>query len=185
LSQVFGVARQSGGGVQIESTPGVGTSVLVLLPRATEAVAMPTADTQPPYGEGAGTSVVLLVDDDEAVRTTTGMILETMGYTVHEAESGQQALELLGGDTAFDILLTDVAMPGMNGPELARRVRDLRPGLPIVFFSGYADPESVAGGTIRQRIVRKPFRAAELAAQIEAALTELRPAAEPVARTRG
>ncbi len=117
---------------------------------------------------------ILLVDDDEAVRSTTGMILETMGYTVREAESGEVALAALRSGPPIDLLLTDVAMPGMNGPELARRVRALRPMLPIVFFSGYADPESVAGDTIRQRIVRKPFRAVDLAAQIEAALAEHR-----------
>ena len=120
---------------------------------------------------------MLLVDDDEAVRSTTGMILETMGYSVVEAESGREALERLTGDDAIDLLLTDVAMPGMNGPELARQVRVLRPVMPIVFFSGYADPDAVAGNAIRQRMVRKPFRAAELVAQIEAALAEQRASA--------
>jgi signal transduction histidine kinase/CheY-like chemotaxis protein len=176
LSQVFGVARQSGGGVRLESKPGIGTSVSVLLPRAmsqpdetsTDVTAFPA---QPEH------STVLLVDDDEAVRSTTGMILETMGYSVVEAESGREALQRLTGDDAIDLLLTDVAMPGMNGPELARQVRVLRPIMPIVFFSGYADPDAVAGDAIRQRMVRKPFRAAELAAQIEAALAEHRASA--------
>jgi signal transduction histidine kinase/CheY-like chemotaxis protein len=176
LSQVFGVARQSGGGVRLESKVGMGTSVSVLLPRAmsqpVETSAGITAFPAPPEH-----STVLLVDDDEAVRSTTGMILETMGYGVVEAKSGCEALERLTGDDAIDLLLTDVAMPGMNGPELARQVRVLRPVMPIVFFSGYADPDSVAGDAIRQRMVRKPFRAAELAAQIEAALAEHRASA--------
>ncbi|MCW3473744.1 hybrid sensor histidine kinase/response regulator [Limobrevibacterium gyesilva] len=173
LSQVFGLARQSGGGVRIESAPGLGTSVRVFLPRAA-----PAADEPPAGAAAAGpvgsASTVLLVDDDEAVRCTTGMILQTMGYTVLQTEGGEGALERLADDSEIDILLTDVAMPGMNGPELARRVRELRPAMPIVFFSGYADPEAVAGASIRQRIVRKPFRASELAAQIEAALAEHR-----------
>jgi signal transduction histidine kinase/ActR/RegA family two-component response regulator len=176
LSQVFGVARQSGGGVRLESKPGIGTSVSVLLPRAMNQPDETSADVtvfpaQPEH------STVLLVDDDEAVRLTTGMILETMGYSVVEAESGREALERLTGDDAIDLLLTDVAMPGMNGPELARQVRVLRPVMPIVFFSGYADPDAVAGNAIRQRMVRKPFRAAELVAQIEAALAEQRASA--------
>jgi signal transduction histidine kinase/ActR/RegA family two-component response regulator len=173
LSQVFGLARQSGGGVELESELGVGTSVRVLLPRATgepdhSLAQLPGIPAQDVH------STVLLVDDDEAVRSTTGMILEAMGYSVVEADSGREALKCLDDDPMIDILLTDVAMPGMNGPELARQVRQLRPVLPIVFFSGYADPDAVAGDAIRQRMVRKPFRAAELAAQIEAALAEHR-----------
>ncbi|HEY2133499.1 MAG TPA: response regulator [Acetobacteraceae bacterium] len=176
LSQVFGLARQSGGGVELESELGVGTSVRVLLPRTTgepdhSLAQLPGIPAQDVH------STVLLVDDDEAVRSTTGMILEAMGYSVVEAESGREALKRLDGDPMIDILLTDVAMPGMNGPELARQVRQLRPVMPIVFFSGYADPDAVAGDAIRQRMVRKPFRAAELAAQIEAALAEHRASA--------
>jgi signal transduction histidine kinase/CheY-like chemotaxis protein len=173
LSQVFGVARQSGGSVRLESALGVGTSVDVLLPRASSAPdqrrpALANFPTQP------ASSTVLLVDDDEAVRSTTGLILEAMGYTVVEADSGRAALARLADDEPIDLLLTDVAMPGMNGPELARQARALRPVMPIVFFSGYADPEAVAGDAILQRMVRKPFRAAELANQIEAALAEHR-----------
>jgi signal transduction histidine kinase/CheY-like chemotaxis protein len=177
LSQVFGLARQSGGGVQIDSAPGKGTAVRVYLPRASaEAVAAEAAPSAADAGAG-GSARVLLVDDDEAVRSTTGMILETMGYEVIACDSGPDALARLDEQVPVDILLTDVAMPGMNGPDLARRVRALRPFLPIVFFSGYADPDSVAGDAIRQRIVRKPFRASELAAHIEAALAEGRAAA--------
>jgi two-component system cell cycle sensor histidine kinase/response regulator CckA len=110
------------------------------------------------------------------VRATTAMILETMGYAVRQYDSGKSALAAIAANARFDILLTDVAMPAMSGPELARQVRDIRPDLPIVFFSGYADPEAVAGDIIRQRMVRKPFRAADLAAQIEAALAESRAA---------
>jgi len=146
-------------------------------PRASaEAVAAEAAPSAADAGAG-GSARVLLVDDDEAVRSTTGMILETMGYEVIACDSGPDALARLDEQVPVDILLTDVAMPGMNGPDLARRVRALRPFLPIVFFSGYADPDSVAGDAIRQRIVRKPFRASELAAHIEAALAEGRAAA--------
>ncbi len=173
LSQVLGLARQSGGGVQLDSMQGKGTVVQVYLPRATMTAVPQSAPALAEFDRGSA-STILLVDDDEAVRSTTGMILETMGYTIVTAESGQGALTLLRSDQGVDLLLTDVAMPGMNGPQLARQVRVIRPLLPIVFFSGYADPEAVAGDTIRQRIVRKPFRATELAAQIEIALAEAR-----------
>ena len=176
LSQVFGVARQSGGGVRIESTAGVGTLVQVFLPRAREAAGA-ISGSMPVGVESAGRATVLLVDDDEAVRSTTAMILENMGYAVCQAEGGQQALKLLAEQPEIDLLLTDVAMPGMNGPELARRALLLRPSLPTVFFSGYTDAEAVTGDIIRQRIVRKPFRASDLAAQIDFAFAESRRAA--------
>jgi CheY-like chemotaxis protein len=91
---------------------------------------------------------------------------------VLQSHSGRAALNLLAADAGIAVMLTDVAMPGMNGAELARLARAARPALPIVFFSGYADPEAIAGDPILQRIVRKPFRSTELAAQIEAALAE-------------
>jgi signal transduction histidine kinase/CheY-like chemotaxis protein len=172
LSQVFGVARQSGGGVRIESTAGVGTTVRVFLPRAEEAAGTRGEGVPRPVAEAGDAAIVLLVDDDEAVRTTTAMILEGMGHIVRQAESGQQALDLLADRAEIDILLTDVTMPGMDGPELARRASLLRPFLPVVFLTGFTDPESVGGDVVGQRIVRKPFRAAELAEQIDLALAE-------------
>ena len=101
-----------------------------------------------------------------------------MGYIVTSAEGGAAAMSLLDAATAFDLLLTDVAMPGISGPELADRVRIDRPSLPIVFFSGYADPDAVAGRQILHRLVRKPFRASDLVAQIEDALAEERARSE-------
>ena len=102
LSHVYGLAQQSGGGVQIETAPGQGTSVRVFLPRADPAAERPPAE---PLQKAAptSTSTILLVDDDEAVRSTTGLILETMGYKVLEAEDGQTALERLGDGMSVDI----------------------------------------------------------------------------------
>ena len=176
LSQVFGTARQSGGDVQIDTTPGKGTSVSVLLPRARvaaeRAVASP-AGVAEPRSSGA---VVLIVDDDDAVRGTTVEILVALGYQVLQASGGEEALALLDGAGAIDLLLTDVVMPGMNGPELARRVRGQRPRLPIVFISGYADPEGIAGA-LQGRLVRKPFSTRDLRARIEEAIGEMRASA--------
>ena len=105
------------------------------------------------------------------VRTTTSDILSGLDYTVRAASGGVEALALLDKGDTIDLLLTDVVMPGMSGPELARRVRVSRPHLPIVFISGYANPEGIAGETLA-RLVRKPFSASDLREQIEEAMNE-------------
>ena len=163
--------------MHIESVVGQGTSVRVYLPRTMSEAEPASAPVACATAGDRGVATVLLVDDDAAVRSTTAMILQTMGYAVLESDTGRAALDLLAADPTIGLLLTDIAMPGMNGAELARHARAVRAGLPIVFLSGYADPDAVAGDAIVQRIVRKPFRANELAAQIEAALAEAGPAA--------
>jgi signal transduction histidine kinase len=174
LSQVFGTARQSGGDVHIDTAVGKGTSVSVFLPRATAAVewhaTLPTTTD-----ERRGAATILVVDDDDAVRATTADVLNGLGYTVQQAADGPSALEILCQNTAIDAVLTDVVMPGMSGPELARRVMSLRPGLPIIFISGYAEPEGLAGESLG-RLVRKPFRASELHEEIEEAIDQARAA---------
>src|SRR6185312_11066462 len=170
LSQVFGTARQSGGEVQIDTELGKGTAVCVLLPRATPATLdRPAADTQEGQGSGA---TVLLVDDDEPVRVVTAAVLRDLGYSVREATSGAEALDTLRHDVGIDVLLTDLAMPDMNGAQLAEAAQARRPDLAVVFVSGYADPESITRGTTLRRLVRKPFRPGELRQQIEAALND-------------
>ncbi|HUA56722.1 MAG TPA: response regulator, partial [Candidatus Sulfotelmatobacter sp.] len=171
LSQVFGVTRQLGGGLVIESAPGRGTSVKVYLPRA---AASATAAEGPAVGDAVavpprpGRRRVLLVDDDEAVRGVTAGVLEDLDYRVVEAAGGDEALDWLRRDDPIDVMLTDLAMPAMNGAELARRVRTLRPGLPIVFLTGFADTEALAGDLRPERLVRKPFQPAELDGKLRA-----------------
>jgi signal transduction histidine kinase/CheY-like chemotaxis protein len=171
LSQVYGTARQLGGGLRIDSVPGVGTSVAIYLPRAS-VIAQPPLQPPPVTPSNASQGAVLVVDDDPAVRTTTVEVLRDLGYDVREAGGGQRALELLRRDTQIEVLLTDVVMPGMNGAELARLASGVRPQLTILFMSGYADPQEITGALRRHRLVRKPFRPSHLAAQIEAALAE-------------
>ncbi len=168
LSQVFGTARQSGGGVTIDSTPGLGTVVRVHLPRAAEAPM--EADAPATADPTTHRACVLVVDDDDAVRATTSDVLAELGYAVRSAGGGPQALKMLAQDPKIDVLLTDVVMPGMSGPALARHAKLLHPALPILFISGYADPEGITGEALLGRLVRKPFRRAHLAGQIEAAL---------------
>jgi signal transduction histidine kinase len=168
LSQVFGFVRQSGGDVTIESTPGAGTTVTLLVPRSARRHA--AADAAPAaLSTDTHRAAILLVDDDAPVRTTTQLVLQAMGYDVVAAESGKEAMEALSHGHDFDLLLTDVAMPGMSGLDLAMKVRQMKPHLPIMIISGYADLGPVYRD-VCQRIVKKPYRAADLAAEIEAVL---------------
>jgi CheY-like chemotaxis protein len=169
LSQVFGLAKQSGGGVRIDSAAGEGASVRVFLPRTSVApsaaiAAGPTAAEPTPKDLN-----VLLVDDDSAVREVTAHLLQDLGYRVMEAGSGGAALDMLDAQTEIDLLLLDFAMPGMNGAEVAREVHARRPHLPILFVTGYADTEALAVAA-GDGILRKPFVERELAAKLRAVL---------------
>jgi CheY-like chemotaxis protein len=171
LSQVFGTARQSGGDVSIESRPGQGSTVILHLPRAPAPMVDAPAAPSPASRAKAEPRLVLLVDDEAAVRETTAELLRTLGYAVIEAGGGPAALECLRMDKNIALLLTDVVMPDMNGPALAEAARALRPGLPVVFISGYADFAGVADGAALGPMVRKPYRPSELTDQMAAALS--------------
>lgn len=136
LSQVYGAAAQAGGMARIESREGHGTSVFIYLPAAS--VKEPPAPVAPPPRPGA-TGRVLYVEDNVDLAQTTRMVLESLGYDVQWAASGTEAMERLRTET-FDIVLSDVVMPGeIDGVELAMRVRELRPEVPVVLMTGYAD----------------------------------------------
>jgi CheY-like chemotaxis protein len=169
LSQVFGLAKQSGGGVRIDTHPGEGTSVKVFLPRAQPAGAAQAAMRRTAPRRADSARVVLLVDDDSAVREITASLLAELGYRVIEAGSGGAALELLQRRDDVDLVLLDFAMPGMNGGEVARQIRARRRDLPILFVTGYADFEALAQAE-EEGVIQKPFDDHELAARIGAAL---------------
>ena len=173
LSQVFGTARQSGGGVQLESAPGRGTAVSVYLPRAAPLVTVET--TQETTADPEPRAVVLVVDDDPGVLATTADVLEGRGYSVLQAGSGNAALGLLQQNPSVNLLLTDVVMAPMSGQELAREAAKLHPHLPILFISGYAGAAGLGGDTTEYRLIQKPFSAAELHQHIEAALSRPQP----------
>ena len=174
LSQVLGFAQQSGGGVRIDTRAGEGTSVKVFLPRAAGAAAA----IQPPLSQrlatakGARAGVILLVDDDSAVREITRALLDEAGYEVVEAGSGGAALEILDRGQAVDLLLVDFAMPGMNGVEVARAIHARRPQRPALFVTGHADLTALKE-VGEERIVPKPFRQDELRQKIDRVLGRL------------
>jgi signal transduction histidine kinase len=166
LSQVYGIARQSGGDLRIESFPGRGTTVRILLPEARRC-ARPESDTTIDGASVPGApqdqlSTVLVIDDDEDVRRIFVEGLEAFGYRVYEAANGPIALDMLEQGLNVDVAVVDFAMPTMNGVALAQAAWRLRPGLAIVFASGYAD--TAAFDTLPGAIIlRKPVQIGELA----------------------
>ena len=172
LAQVYGFAKQSGGGVRIDTRLGQGTSIKVYLPRAAGATAEVEDASQRPSPEEKkeARQRILLVDDDADVREITAAILAERGYEVVEAGSGGSALDLLEREGAgIDLMLMDYAMPGMNGSEVAREVHARRPALPVLFLTGYAD--FAAFKEIGEdHIVSKPFRDDDLLVKVQAML---------------
>ena len=167
LSQVYGFARQSGGIARISSQQEKGTSVTIYLPRSELGIG--GEETEQPILQGSQARI-LLVDDDDDVRNVAAAMLEELGYSVLTASSGTEALLALKNTIEIDLLLTDVAMPGMSGVELARRVRVLRPDLRIFFASGYADLDAFGAALSDEDLIKKPYRLADLAAQVERSL---------------
>ncbi|HEV2748784.1 MAG TPA: PAS domain S-box protein [Allosphingosinicella sp.] len=168
LAQVYGIAHQSGGTVRIESEPSQGTTVNLFVPGAAavagELDKAPHAEPAAPGSRCEGT--ILIVDDDEEVRTFLTASLESLGYEVVEAESGQAGLARLA-ECVPDLMLVDYAMPAMHGADVARAAREQRPDLPIVFVTGYAESrqlEAALGQDVP--VLRKPFSGADLAAVV-------------------
>jgi two-component system NtrC family sensor kinase len=156
LSQVYGFARQSGGTATVKSVVGAGTSVTLYLPRSMEA---PAQSVAPPEAASATTRAgkVLLVEDNAEVADVCKGYFQQLGYQVNHAESAQEALELLENEKAFDLVFSDILMPGlMNGLDLAKAVRDRFPRLPVVLATGYS---TSAQDAVRQgfMVVQKPF----------------------------
>ena len=166
LSQVLGFAKQSGGGMRIDSRVGEGTSVYVYLPRAggERVDERPVAARISAAGAFAGASI-LLVDDDNAVREVTRAMLHELGYAVREAGSGGAALDVLAREPKIDLMIVDFAMPGMNGAEVARQAQARRPSLPILFVTGFSDRSRMAG-VDDTHILAKPFVYDELASKV-------------------
>jgi CheY-like chemotaxis protein len=173
LSIVYSVVREHRGGVVVESTPGAGALFSLAFPACDEATSEEPRRVED--ARGAGEETILLVEDEPSVRRLLLRTFERAGYRVIEAANGERALALLAtkGPSWMDLLVTDIVMPGINGGELARRVRELDPEMPVLYVSGHpqdrgpseADPNLPAG-----RYLTKPFQKNRLLSEVRLAL---------------
>jgi hypothetical protein len=169
LAVVHGIIQQAGGHIHIYSEVGFGTTVSVLLP----AVARPAAPIREAHGGVEGGEVILLVDDEDAMRESARRILESRGYRVLPAASAADAIRLASDPTQhIDLLLTDVIMPESFGHELAEAIRDSRPGLCVLYMSGYALQLLSSRGILAPGIelIEKPFSEAALLTKVRSVL---------------
>jgi PAS domain S-box-containing protein len=174
LSQVYGVVQQSKGGLVIDSRIGKGTSVSIYLPRAAGAAG--AADEPPEEAAGRQESGrVLIVDDDAAVREVAVQMLRQIGYGVAEADGGQAALDALARGETCDLAVIDIAMPGLDGIETARRARAISPDLRVLYMTGYTDPAGANRRTGNDPLLKKPFRLGDLREAVRRALRRAPP----------
>lgn len=173
LAMVYGIIRQAGGAIEVDTAPGEGTVFRLYWPLAQDTESTTPGETQARPWEGAGR--VLLVEDDDAVRTAIARMLAERGFAVTQTRHGAEALERIveSGGERFDVVLTDVVMPTMGGRELAERLAAHVPGLPVVMMSGYSDRDDVRAGlpNVPGPVLAKPF--------------ELRMLVDALARARG
>jgi len=171
LSTVHGIVQQSGGSVWVYSEPGQGTTFKIYLPRVDAQLSGPRR--RPVSIAATGIETVLVVEDEAAVRRLAARVLSTAGYQVLSAANGGEAL-LLYEQAGIDLLLTDVVMPRMSGKELATRLLQIRPGLKVLYMSGFTDNAIVHHGVLDAgtHFVAKPFSAAELTRRVREALDD-------------
>ncbi|MGH9688663.1 MAG: ATP-binding protein [Candidatus Acidiferrales bacterium] len=184
LATVYGVVKQSGGHIWVDSDPGKGAKFEIYLPRVTERLE-PSAPTENRIAVAPGQETVLIVEDESAVRDLAADFLRAAGYYVIAAEHGNEALALVKkSSAAIHVLLTDVVMPGMRGPELAQQLKLLRPSIKVVYMSGYLDyadgeGEIIDGGSFLQKPYSRETLVNKIADAVSGAATK-RPAARPM-----
>ncbi len=176
LAMVYGIVKQSKGYIRVQSTLEVGTSITVFLPKVfCESTETESESRSPESGKLTGRETVLLVEDEDTVRKLVIEILNSFGYKILEASNGEKALSISRSHRGnIDLLITDLVMPGMGGIELAKRFRDFRPGVPILFVSGYAD-DSVAhleNMTDRYYFLHKPIMPSNLSQKLREMFSE-------------
>ena len=170
LSMIYGFARQSNGHATIDSKPGQGTSVRLYLPRHQKGIAAEQAAAAASAERATVGETILVVEDEPVVR---GVILEMLGeqgYRTLEAVDGPAGLKLLRGGHRIDLLVTDVGLPGMNGRQLADQAREMRPGLKVLFITGYAESVAMADGFLQpgMEMITKPFDLGNLSRRVRA-----------------
>jgi two-component system, cell cycle sensor histidine kinase and response regulator CckA len=168
LAMIYGIVKQSGGYIWPYSEPGLGTTFKIYLPSTEEIPAAPSKPV-PEKIPASSSATVLVVEDDPLVRAIARRTLTEAGFSVLDAEDGHQALALIARHQNVDVVLTDVAMPEFGGRELAQRLTQLRPGLPIIFMSGYTDDDLTRRGLLDRGIpfLEKPFSPQDLARVIQ------------------
>jgi two-component system, cell cycle sensor histidine kinase and response regulator CckA len=172
LSTVYGIVKQSNGYVFVQSEVDAGTTFYVYLPRVEDA-AEELTPALPPQSEAGGCETVLLVEDEESVRELVRLTLISRGYKVLEAENGECGLHLAESfKERIDILITDVVMPGIGGRELAKKLLELRPGISVLFLSGYTEDSVITPGTPASStaFLQKPFTLQNLAKKVREVL---------------
>jgi two-component system, cell cycle sensor histidine kinase and response regulator CckA len=164
LSTVYGVLRQSDGHIEVKSSPGQGTTFVLYFPRESEETVQ-VVDEKTTASSNGRSATILLVEDDAPVRELVRMMLTKKGYDVLCASDGEQALTMAGEHRGrIDLLVTDVVLPGLNGREVAERLRAARPEVTVLYMSGYTDDAILRRGVLTQRssLIQKPFSAGDL-----------------------
>jgi CheY-like chemotaxis protein len=176
LSTVYGIVKQLGGFIAVDSEVGKGTTFRIFLPASNNSPEI-VHTTAKPGPVVVGRETILLVEDEEAVRRFAKHALERHGFDVVEAASPEQALSIAATiDRPIDLLLTDVVMPHLSGPELAERLHKARPDLPVLYMSGYPASMVMQGAqpAASVRLLPKPFTTAALLANVDEALRRKR-----------
>ncbi len=161
LAASYGIVQEHEGSIEVESEPNEGTTFILTFPSAEDS--SPVARPEPEETVDSETAQVLVVDDEEMVRSIVTQLLSLKGHDIDQAESGAEALQRIE-TKAYDIVFTDFGMPEMTGAELARKIREHSPGMPIILLTGYTETDSAADDV--EAILSKPFKLEELQATI-------------------
>jgi CheY-like chemotaxis protein len=171
LSTVFGFVKQSDGHISIYSEMGRGTTLRIYLPRSVAALTQMDVSADKPRVEG-GSELILFVEDNELVRKFGQDMLKSLGYSVLSASDGRSALAMLQERTDIKLLFTDVVMPGMGGHELAKKAKQLHPGIKVLYTSGYTQDSMIHNGKLDADVtlLEKPYNKSTLAAKLREVL---------------